>query len=248
MRQQAEARHRLTKGNLAKLNETVDEMVFELFKADAYEDLVIPEEGPGGFFRNNVISLNELAGDVVVISSADDAVPVTPHEKRRFFLDGLQNPTLAQILLGPDNVGFARAATQMKELRMPFEQAFEQQQAEIEELLKGAPTAMMDPFTQQPVIGPDGQPVVRSTVPVNIELDNHQASALCCQQWAMSRAGMRARLDNPQGFLNVQAHKREHDDAQMQVNAKQAAIQMAGMPPQPAGPGGPGGPGGPPKE
>lgn len=244
MRQQAEARLRLTKGNLTKLNEGIDELIFELFKEDAYEDLVFPEEGPGGQFRNQVISLNELQGDVVIKSSSDDAIPVTPHEKRKFFMDGLQNPALGQILMSPDNSEFARAATQMRELKMPFEQAFEQQSSEIEELLQGAPTSPIDPMTGQPALNPmTGQPLVVSTVPVNVELDDHVAGAMKCKLWAQSRAGMRARVENPQGFANVQAHKEEHDRAQMQVAQKQAAMQMAAMPPQPAP-----GPGGPPKE
>jgi len=76
-------------------------------------------------------------------------------------------------------------------------------------------------------------PQSNPSVPIDPILDDNQAEFLACQEWSQSDEGQLAKIQNPQGYANVQAHALAH--------------KMAAAPPPPPAPPGPGG-GGPPAE
>lgn len=55
------------------------------------------------------------------------------------------------------------------------------------------------------------------------ELDDHNTHMTTIQEFAASPAGRRARVDNPQGYLNVKLHFAQHQLAAAAILAQQQA-------------------------
>jgi hypothetical protein len=75
-----------------------------------------------------------------------------------------------------------------------------------------------------------GQPKMMSTVPITPDLDNNQVESEICKAWLISEVGQDAKKNNPGGYANVLAHKKEHDAvlAQQQQAQMMAQAQMHG--------------------
>jgi hypothetical protein len=163
----------------------------------------------GSSFINVWIRKAEMSGTVGDVEpEISEAFPVSWSQKRDVIMNLMQmkDPDVAAVVRHPENAGLVATIIGVPELYIPGDDDRTKQLMEIAELIKTEPQmGPPDPMT--------GQPKMISTVPITPDLDNNVVEAEICKSWLISEIGQDAKKNNPGGYANVLAHKKEHDAA-----------------------------------
>lgn len=124
------------------------------------------------------------------------------------------NPLMQQILNEPANLPILHDALGLVDLAVPGEDDVIKQYDEIRLLLNSQP--LPDPTTGQPA---------QASVEVDPVYDNHGIQFEICRKWIISEEGRQAKTDNPDGYLNVLLHGKEHFQFMQQNMMNQQAAQ-----------------------
>lgn len=220
MRDQGLMRHGIPWKELEAISNESDLQAVRLYARDGYDDVELSSQGESGEWGKSVISIDSLQGEIRIESDDDAGFPMGPAERRAAWFEYAGNPGFGPLIMGPWNEGITSENLGIRDLKFQGQDAREQQRREIEELLQAAPN--FDPMTG----------VLRSTVPVDVELEDHEAHLMAISLWANSRDGGKAQKENPAGWENVKAHARETLQAKTQ---KAMLVQALLAPPMPLG-------------
>lgn len=189
-----------------------------------------------------VIDLEDLHdGNFYCIPDGDESYPRT-HEDRQMSYNALVqaaaagNGGAAAILMEPKNAVILKDILAIPGLVIPGADETEKQLGEITELLKEAPIPNVDvemawmlqtiaaQVTGQPAPPkPAPEQLFRPSVPIDDFLDNHAVELAAGKDWCNSAAGLRAKREEPEAFLNVKLHLMLHAQA-LQKQAQQQAM------------------------
>jgi hypothetical protein len=159
-----------------------------------YDESFVKKEGDG--FVNVWIRIAEMEGEIAEIEpEVSEGFPASWAQKRQALgeLMAMDNPAIQGTLFHPNNMNFMFDTIGLEDLKIPGKADRDKQLLEITLLVKGRPN-------------PDGSP----TIPVDVDLDDHDIHGQACREWLISDAGTAARVDNPLGFQNVVIHMRAH--------------------------------------
>lgn len=190
--------------------------VIPQYMKDMIEDERFVTRNKIGAFENILIRKADTEGTIGSIELApDENLPVTPAQKKDVFMQLMQfaNPQLIGILSAPENIPFIREVLGIPELAIPGDVDREKQNEEISQLINSVPLS-------------DSQ----SSVPVDPILDNHQIEAEICRHFLVGEEGRELKIDNPEAYLNVLLHMKEH-----MMFATQGLMGPQGQPPSPNG-------------
>ena len=210
-------------------------------------DKSINERVPGGDAIR--LEVNDLKANILCFPQADENFPETYTQKQQRLmglLDGsAKNPALQEVFFNAANLVFLKRMVALDELYIPQVASFEKQLGEIEIMLKtgAVPNPQLveaeqkiaamklrgvDPAqTQQAEAEIAAAPNQEETsIPVDLEVEDHDTEAMACWQYLNSPEGRKAKHDNPNGYQDVRLHFIAHVDA-----AKQKAAASA-PPPQ----------------
>ncbi|MBI4872721.1 MAG: hypothetical protein HY814_14275 [Candidatus Riflebacteria bacterium] len=219
MRDQAQMRHGIPQKEMDALSHESNLQAVKLYARDGWGDVEVVDKGEGGQWSKEVISIDDLKGEIRIESDDDASFPMGPAERRAMWLEYAANDRFAPLLMTTLNEGMTAESLGLRDLKLPGQEARETQRKEIEQLLQG-----------EPWVGQDGGP--SSSVPVDVELEDHDAHAGAIELWANSTDGARTRDTNPAGWANVKAHWQEH----MQAKGRKALmVQLLQAPPLPPG-------------
>ncbi len=186
--------------------------VIPAYMKNMLEDERIVSEKNGKFVQT-VIKRAELEGKLGNIKlEAPDGLPQSLDQIRETVMRFVesQNPVFMQAIMAPENLPIMQALFGINDLDLPGEKDREKQYDEIYQLLMS---------------GPAGD---RPTIEPVFEVDNHKIEAEICRNWLVGEEGRQAKLDNPEGYMNVLLHLKAH----------MAIIQQMMMPPaMPVNPG-----------
>jgi hypothetical protein len=175
-------------------------------------------QAKGSTFINVWIRKAEISGTVGDVEpEVSEAFPVSWSQKRDVIMNLMQmkDPAVTAVVTHPENAGLIATIIGVPELYIPGDDDRTKQLMEIAELVMAEPQmGPPDPMT--------GQPGMISTVPITPDLDNNQIESEICKAWLISEVGQDAKKNNPGGYANILAHKKEHDA----VLAQQAQAQM----------------------
>lgn len=189
-----------------------------------------------------------LKGGFVCSENSDENFPESYTQKSNKFMQlmeaSLQSPTLAALVNHPDNLALAKDLYGLEELEIPDADSRDKQLDEISQMLEEEPVldqAKMAQATQAAQVvseDPNAQapaPIMRSSVPIDPDCDNHKVEAEECLRWLNSPEGQK--LKGQPGFINIRLHFLEHkaildQQAAMQMQ-QQAALAAAAHPPKP---------------
>jgi len=183
---------------------------------DAVEDEHFVKKDLQGNFINVFIKKSELDGKIGDIElEASDQIPATWQQKKDALMQLIQmnNPEILEALMSPENLGLLKEALGLPEFVLPGDDFRVKQFDEIRQLLDSEPIA-------------DGIP----SVEIDVELDDHALEAETCRSWLVSDAGRVAKIENPDGYLNVLLHMKLHVQ-QVQFNAMAAAASQTNQVP-----------------
>jgi hypothetical protein len=201
--------------------------------------------GAGGIKKTININPEDLKGNIRCFPDSDEAFPESWVAQRAVWTNFVQlaekNPVVGAIFQKVRNLMIAKDKIGLPEMIIPGADAGMKQAGEIMRMLAdGAPVPNPDLEKAKASIPPphpgatpeEAQaaqamiqqtlaqiPPVVSTVPI-FRLDNDAAHIDEIETWAETPEGIRAQVDNPDGFDNVMAHYDEH---QAQLAKKQAA-------------------------
>lgn len=188
-------------------------------------------------------SADDMVGNTHCFPEKDSNFPESWATKRQLIqslLDAVTNgnPFAIQLTQDPENQREIMDAIGLTGFTQPQAKAAEQQLREIDFMLRTGPipnaaavmayeaSVMQANATGQPDPPPPSQDeMLSSSVQIDEQCDNHQASMQTCWDWMYSKDGQDAKEKNPDGYKNVRLHYLEH---------KAAAAKQ--VPPPPAKP------------
>ena len=117
--------------------------------------------------------------------------------------------------MDPENLPYIAKVIKIPDFRLPGEDDREKQYEEITELVNSTPIPPspeeMQQYQQAVQSGQQAQPPQeQSSVPIDVDVDNHQIEAGICKSWLISSAGRLTKKENPDGYKNVLLHMKAH--------------------------------------
>lgn len=171
---------------------------------DIKDDERFVQQDPLGNFVNVFIRKAELEGKIgsVELESSEE-LPSTWSQKKDVIMQLLQgnNPEIMAALGSPENLPLLAEAIGLDDFALPGEQDREKQFEEIKLLVNSGPI---------PSVGPNGQQIETSSVPIEPDVDNSQVQADICKAWLVGPSGRLCKISNEQGYKNVLLHLQEH--------------------------------------
>lgn len=195
--------------------------------------------GPAGQFDTKSVRLDDLRGRYRAYPEADEGFPESFSQKKQSLMEMIaaKSPVIDGSL-GSPNVQRALWRTMgITDFETPGEAARKRQYREIQALLQAAPPppglptpGPIDPMTG--VQGPPMPPPPMSSIPVDVEFDDHAVHFATIREWMETPAAETERAKNPAGWENVRQHGLEHKAVLDQQMAQQLAQQAAAAAPQ----------------
>jgi len=186
---------------------TVDKSV-RLFAESMTEDerFVFPGEGRGDSNYINVwIRRAEMTGKVGEVEpEGAETFPISTPQKQELLMRllGMQNDMLNAAIFDPENRHLIADTLAYPDIFIPGEDQRTKQALEIQQILKGAP-AMVEP-----------------------EVDDHGIHIEVIKNWAVGASGLDCKQNNPQGYMMVLDHLKEHQMIAAQEMQAQLAAQQ----------------------
>lgn len=187
------------------------------------------------------VELSELKGKVLARPEANANFPETWSQKQFRLTQMLQdgnNPVIAKILAHPMNMKLAKEAVAIEGFTVTEADAYDKQLGEFEELCHSAPlpnpalqqaqeqaqqltqAAQADPTNQalaeaaqQAMQQAQSLPPMVSSVPIDIDFDQHAAELQCCTDLLNGPDGRRMKNGTAKeraGYANIRLHALEH--------------------------------------
>jgi hypothetical protein len=210
--------------------------VIPAYIKDIVEDEKIVEQDEQGNFINTFIRVAELQGKIGSIElEANENLPMTWTQQRDIVMQLLQanNPQLLATLAIPENLPLIREAIGLTDFFMPGEDDRNKQFDEIKQLLNSEPISVPpDPMQveQAMSMGQEPQETQEPSVEVDPIFDNHAIQFEICRKWIISEAGRLAKVENPNGYLNVLLHAQIHHQILQESLAMSEGAQQIAKP------------------
>jgi hypothetical protein len=199
------------------------------------------------------VDIDKMTGDLLCYPETDENFPESYTQRSNKLLGLMQqassNPVLAGILQQPDNQAYAKDAIGLEDLVIPGVESRDKQIHEIAELLASVPQpnpaftqakAMAAQAAQSGQPMPPPVPPVITSVPIDVDFDDHNIEYQECVSWINSAKGQEAKVSNPEGYQNVRlhalAHKAQIDAAQQKAQQQQLMMMQAKNAPSPEKP------------
>lgn len=218
---------------------TVFAKVIPMYIDYMQEDERVVEKDEQGNFINVFIRKAELDGKIGSIElEAAERMPITDEQQADMIMQlfTLNNVEITQALMDPDNIPYIAKVIKIPEFKLPGNDDREKQYEEIVELVNGAPIPpspeSMQLYQQAASTGhPDAQmPQEQPSVPIDVDVDNHQIEASICKSWLISSAGRLAKQENPNGYRNVLLHMKAHmQEIQKAIQAQMLKSDMLAL-------------------
>lgn len=176
------------------------------------------------------IDPDDLKGNVKTFPDPDENIPESWAAQRAVWNTLLamaeKNPVIAKIVTLPKNILVMKDKIGTPELTIPDAAAEEQQLIEIQELINSEPEP--NPVYQQAQavlahvgqVMPEALPLAQqkvanispfiSSVPIDKVLNDHAVHMQAIKTYSCERDGMKARVEKPRGWINLQLHYQEH--------------------------------------
>lgn len=190
---------------------------------DLYIENMVTDEYFTMFQDNNYIKVwikqSQLKGKVGGVEpEASESFPVSLAQKKDLILKlmELNNDFINSALYLPDNARVIQDVMALNEFKLPGEAQRVKQCTEIAELVKAAP---IDEIT--------------STVSPDMDVDDAKVHIATITAWAVDNIGLDCKRENPEGYANVMAHRRQHLQMLIQQTL-QVGETPAGAPPKSA--------------
>ena len=178
--------------------------------------------GPRGDAQGLEIRLEDLQGNFDAYPETDEAFPVLWQQMQAAFMQLMQSadPRIQEILGSTENIAFAKSMLGLPDIYVPGEDDRIKQKQEIALLLQGAPVQTTNPQT--------GAMELLPSVPIDPFEDMHPIHIEGVKAWAVSAVGLRAKVENPNGYHNVIAHGVAHEKFVMieQAQAEGGALMQ----------------------
>jgi len=170
--------------------------------------------GPRGEAQGLEIRLEDLQGGFDAYPEADEAFPVLWQQMQTAFMQLMQSPDprIQEILGDIENVSLAKGMLGLPDMYVPGEDDRIKQKQEIAMLLQQQPIQSINQMT--------GQMELLPSVPIDPFEDMHPLHEDVVKKWAVSAVGLRAKVENPDGYHNVIAHGVAHQKFRMQEMAQ----------------------------
>jgi hypothetical protein len=188
----------------------------KLFKRYRDDDVALAVEQNDGQFDSQIISIQDLDGNIRVKMDVNAAYPTTVAQRREIAMNMMQNPQIAQALglMTPEGIIMLRELLGTGDFNPPGFDARMHQMRETRQLLQGV------------------------AVPVNEMLDEHDQHIAQIKDWWESNEGQLAAQTNPDAIQLVLQHLQQHLIASGMISgaldANGQPIQQAQGQPQPA--------------
>jgi hypothetical protein len=192
--------------------------VIPMYFKNMVEDERIVQKDEQGNFINVFIRKAEIGGKIGSIElEPDDRMPVTDEQQADMILQlfQLNNQELTSALMDPENIPYIAKVIKIPQFSLPGEDDREKQYEEIVELVNSVPIppSQQSIMQYQQALSSGRQvppPQEQSSVPIDVDVDNHQIEAGICKSWLISSAGRLAKQENPDGYKNVLLHMKAH--------------------------------------
>lgn len=196
----------------------------------------ITESIPGGEIIK--LEVGNLQANILCFPETDENFPESWAEKQQRFLGFIaesgKNPQLAEVMFNPANLKTMAASVGMQEFYLKQVKSLEKQQGEFEVLLKSGPIPnpmkkqAMENIQRMTAAGGNMQlmqdvikqvqamPDFNSTVPIDVEMDDHETEYFGCWMLLQGPRGRKLKMKSPKAFQNVRTHAMEHMKAQQE--------------------------------
>lgn len=206
-----------------------DELAVECAQNNLTDDIKQVIANQGSEFRNEVVRLNDLQGEVHAHPDEDQGFPMTAGELRQRWqnlVDGAEkNPVIAALFDDSTNQVQAATALGMPGLVVPGEAMSNKVLQIIAQLLKS-----------EPIPDQNNQPM--PTILPDLDIDDFEKARGVVRQYCQKNFDL-ART-NPGGFANVVAYLKAivqmATQESLEAAQRQASVQQAGQPQPPAPP------------
>lgn len=198
--------------------------VIEAYIENIINDERVVQQDEMGNFVNIFIRKAELQGKIGNIElEATESLPITFAQKKDSFMEllQLQIPEIVQAFTAPENIGKLAEVFGFDNFKLPNQNDIEKQLEEVQILVRS-----------EPIIDPE-LGIEVSSVPIDLEVDNHLVEADTAKRWLVSPAGRQAKEEAPEGYRNVLLHLKEHLQAMQPVmppNDNQPQLPTAEQP------------------
>jgi hypothetical protein len=200
-------------------------------------------------YTNVWIKKSEFVGEIgEVIVDNSEQLPVTWAQQRAMVMDMLaqKNPQFEAVLFHPENSYMMWELIGLTNMYIPGDISREKQLREIYDMMQSEPVpAPIDPMMMQmnegqppevdpatgepmPMMDPNMMQQMQSSVPVDLEVDDHIVHAEVIKAFLSSEQGQQLKIDNPPAFDNIHMHLQAHLQAMQEQAMKQAMQQGAG--------------------
>ncbi len=155
-----------------------------------------------GNFINVFLRRAEMEGKIGKVElEANENLPLTWSQQKDIIMQLLQaaNPQILEIIGSPENLPIIREAIGLTDFYIPGEDSREKQLDEIKLLLNSEAIPTGDPMMPE-----------APSIEVDPLYDVHPIEFGTIQSWANSEAGRQAKVDKPEGYMNVLLHGKMH--------------------------------------
>jgi hypothetical protein len=161
----------------------------------------------GDTFVNDYIMLSKLKGKVGRVEPEGDGKFPASWQQKADVINRLMevgNEQINKALFYPQNAELLKKVVGIPEFHIPGADSRNKQWREIHGLLKEKPM----PSEEEPVEG--GEAEQKTSIPTIFDMDDDQVEFEICKVFLNSDRGYYARQFNPDGYMNVLLHAREH--------------------------------------
>lgn len=183
-----------------------------------------------GNFINVFVRKAELEGKIGRIElEANENLPITWSQRKDTYLKlfELQQPQLQMALQSPENIKNLVEAIGIDDFIVPGEEDRQKQYEEIRILVNTEPISSPPDEMQMieaELSGMEPQMQELPSVEIDPDLDNHDVEADICRTFLISEAGRLLKIENPNGYLNVLLHMKQHMEVIKQAMMEQQAL------------------------
>ncbi len=184
------------------------------------DERFVKEKGLGNF-ENVFIRKAEVQGKLGDVEcETADQLPITWSQTSEVImrLIELNNPIFLEALASPENLPFISSVIGLNQFVVPGEADRQKQYEEINLLVNSEPLPSEQPNPENPM---EMTEVEIPSVPIDLDVDNHQVEAVICRGWLISEAGQQTKIDNPAGYQNVLLHLKAHIQAMQMMQSPQ---------------------------
>lgn len=201
---------------------TIFSKAIPLFMNCMVEDERLVEKDDKGNFINVFIRKAEIDGKIGSVElETSDKLPITDEQQADMIMQlfTLNNEEITRALMDPDNIPYIAKVVKIPSFKLPGGEDRQKQYEEIVELVNSAPippdqeeVMMYQEMAESgmPIPPEITEPQEESSVPIDVDVDNHEIEASICKSWLISSAGRLAKQENPNGYKNVLLHMKAH--------------------------------------